>query len=212
MSEGDLILTFELAIKVAENDVLLGSIRYRLLSDGSIDIVYDLDFEGLNLPEIPRVGMSTSINADLKQASYFGRGPHENYVDRKRSASIGIYHREVDAFYEAYISPQENGNREDVRWLKILSNDNLGVMIKGSPIFNFTLNPYSSEELTQAEYGSLHHYDMPSSVTTHLYIDLCQRGLGSVDSWGAKPLEKYRILAKKFESGFSILPIISDNA
>ena len=200
-----------MAIKVAENDVLLGSIRYRLLSDGSIDIVYDLDFEGLNLPEIPRVGMSTSINADLKQASYFGRGPHENYVDRKRSASIGIYHREVDAFYESYISPQENGNREDVRWLKILSNDNLGFMIKGSPIFNFTLNPYSSEELTQAEYGTLHHYDMPSSVTTHLYIDLCQRGLGSVDSWGAKLLEKYRILAKKFESGFSILPIISDN-
>ncbi len=207
LSEDTCTLSFELAFKGAECDEQIGSVTYRIQTDGSIDVAYRLDFEELNLPEVPRVGLFTSINTDLKEATYFGRGPHENYVDRKRSARVGVYKKEVDAFYEDYISPQENGNREDVRWLKILFKEKEGVCIKGKPTFSFTFNPYTSEELTQPVHGSMHSYDLPVSDKMYLYLDLCQRGLGSVDSWGSLPLKQYRITKKKFVGGFKIMPL-----
>lgn len=204
-------ITFELAFSGASFDNKIGSITYRILNDGNVDISYELDFESLDLPEIPRVGIYTSINPQLNRVTYFGRGPHENYIDRKRSASVGVYQDDVSDFYEAYISPQENGNREDVRWLKLLTQDE-GLSIKGKPTFSFTLSPYSSEELTQSIHGSMHDYDLPFSDKIWLYIDVCQRGLGSVDSWGALPLEQYRVSRKKFNSGFFIQSVKSINS
>lgn len=206
ISERAVDLTFDLAFSGTSFDEKIGSITYRILNDGDVDVSYQLNFADMDLPEIPRVGMYTSVNQKLEKATYFGRGPHENYVDRKRSASVGVYQRDASDFYEAYISPQENGNREDVRWLNILTQDEVGLSIKGKPTFSFTLNSYSSEELTQSHHGSMHDYDLPSSDKIWLYIDLCQRGLGSIDSWGSLPLEQYRLSSRRFKGGFTLQP------
>ncbi len=198
---GQSFINFEIFFEDLKSE---GILSYVIDEQGKITISYRLNFDKDHLPEIPRIGMMTEVNSNYNLVEWFGRGPHENYVDRKAGAAVGIYKTLAKDMFEAYISPQNNGNREDVRWMKLKTLDGYGVKICGSPTFNCTINPYTPHKLTQESPGSVTYDTLPLSDRIFLHIDLCQRGLGSIDSWRALPLDKYRYFKNVYQATFSI--------
>lgn len=156
-------------------------------------------------PLLPRFGMQLGLAADFDEAEYYGRGPFENYWDRKTGAALGIYQSAlIDLSYD-YVRPQENGNREDCRWLELSSStagQTLGV--RGQPTFSFSAWPYSLATLDQA----MHTTDLTSAGFTTLNIDLRQRGVGGDDSWSprAAPLPKYQLTEDRYVFDFVLVP------
>lgn len=141
-----------------------------------------------SLPPIPRIGFEMIMPEGFTQIKWFGRGPHENYDDRKESAKFAIYNGTVAEQFVNYIHPQENGNKCDVRWMEIKNNKGKGLKFYGNPIFNFSARHCSQKNLTEAK----HTYDLIMENKTYLYIDKQQSGLGSA-SCGPGPLDKYLI-------------------
>jgi hypothetical protein len=135
----------------------------------------------------------------LDRITYYGRGPHENYVDRQESALVGVYHGLVKDQSVPYIFPQETGNRSDVRWAAITDIRGQGLFaaaapFAGTPLLNMGAIPYTTEDLTRAA----HTFELKPSGCTVLSLDYLNSGLGS-NSCGPKPLEKYQIQPQEME-------------
>ncbi len=167
-------------------------------------IVVNCRFEPqrFDLPEIPRIGLYWALAKEFQQVKYFGRGPIENYWDRKAAADIGIYENRVSEQYEPYIAPQENGYRTEVRWLEIGNEKDETIKIKGFPTFNFSVLPFSSEQLTRTKRGEKHTIDLEEEEVVSLCLDFQQMGIGGVDSWLSKPLNKYLLEVKAYSFSF----------
>ena len=173
--------------------------------------------------DIPRIGMRMQIPKKFKDVTYYGRGPWENYQDRKASTFIDIFKTTVSDFYVPYIRPQENGNRTDVRWMALMDGEEYGLLIsspsqKGLSIsalhmanedFDITNGLDYSKENKNANF-SKHTIDINEKNLVQLNIDLAQRGLGGDDSWGAKPQEKYQLKSnKEYSYSFYLIPFTS---
>ena len=177
-------------------------LNYTLSSDGRLLLEgHFLHIRRHGLPEIPRVGLHFYLNKELQNINWFGRGPFENYPDRKHAAHIGRYDSTVAKMYEPYISPQENGNRTDVQKVAFYDKTGAGLLITGDK-FSFTANPFSPEELTREKWGDLHTYDLKDTGKVSLCLDHLQLGLGGIDSWLSAPLEKYQITPKNYQFSF----------
>jgi len=178
-------------------------IEYTLLNTGHLimSIRFLPNQSSLHLPEIPRVGLHFELNKTLKNINWVGRGPFENYPDRKYAAHIGRYDSMVNKMYESYISPQENGNRTDVEQVAFYDKTGRGLVVEGIN-FNFTANPFSPEELTREKWGDLHTYDLKDTGKISLCLDHLQMGLGGIDSWLSPPLEQYRLKADSYSFSF----------
>ncbi len=177
-------------------------INYTLISDGSLSVQCKFSTPiPNNLPELPRIGLHFYLNATLKNIFWFGRGPFENYPDRKNAAHLGNYETTVSQMYEPYISPQENGNRTDVQSIAFFEENGNGFLVKGSN-FSFSAIPFSPEELTRAKWGDLHTYDLKDEGKISVCLDHKQMGLGGIDSWLSEPLEKYKIKPKNYNFSF----------
>ncbi|MFK7949945.1 MAG: beta-galactosidase domain 4-containing protein, partial [Saprospiraceae bacterium] len=155
-----------------------------------------------DLPEIPRVGLYWQLPKVFQTIKYFGRGPIENYWDRKAAADIGIYKNTILEQYEPYIAPQENGYRTDVRWLEIGNAKNKKIRIEGVSVFNFSALPFSPEQLTREKRGDKHTIDLVIEDVVSLCLDFQQMGIGGVDSWMSKPLDKYLLEVREYEFSF----------
>ncbi len=155
------------------------------------------------LENMPRVGLTFQADDSLQNWSWFGRGPFENYRDRNRSAHVGIYQKFVEEMTEAYVKPQENGNRTDVRWAKLSNTAGTGIRISsiGTPL-NMKAIPYTDLELQKANYSN----ELPKPGRTFVYIDAAHMGLGN-SSCGPRPLDKYRLNDRSLVFGFSIEPL-----
>ena len=151
---------------------------------------------------MPRLGLYFKMPNTYHCVKWFGRGPHENYPDRKKSAHIGWYENSISDLYEPYISPQENGYRCDTRVLNIFDEKGNTIMISNHNPFGFSVLPFSPDQLTRKTRGALHTYDLKKEKMISVCIDHLMSGIGGIDSWGAKPLPKYRITAKKYEFEF----------
>jgi len=180
--------------------------RYDVYSSGEIAVTNHFLPGRNDLPEMPRLGMTMELPEGFEDLEYFGRGPHENYWDRKTSAFVGRYRSTVSDQYFPYISPQENGNRTDVRWIALFRESGDGVLFIGEPVMSLSALHYTIEDLTQETRGSIHTVDLEKKPFTTLNIDLQQRGVGGNNSWGAKPLEKYRLMPKEYSFSFRIRP------
>jgi beta-galactosidase len=134
--------------------------------------------------------------------SWYGRGPQETYQDRKSGAAFGIYSGIVDDQVYPYIFPQENGNKTDVRWATFTNHNGTGIKIMGLPQIDISAWPYAMEDLEAAT----HDYQLPDRPFYSIQVDYKQRGVGGNNSWGLKPLDKYRLLGKKYNYAFMILP------
>lgn len=165
------------------------SITYTFRQDGSLEVTQTLDPAG-NLPELPRFGMQMAIPAEFKTVQYFGRGPHENYIDRQASTLVSRYKTDVRNFVHNYLRPQENGNRTDVRWLALTNGEGAGLLFVGEPHLNVSAWPYSQEELEKAR----HTNELPrDSATITVNVDGGQMGVGGDDSWGSLPYPEYTL-------------------
>jgi beta-galactosidase len=122
-----------------------------------------------------KFGMQMRIPKEFKFINFYGRGPHENYWDRKFGAPIGKYSMEINNFTFDYIHPQENGNRCDVRWIEFLNKAGYGILIKGLPLICISAWPYSMADLDKAA----HINELPNDKNITVNIDYKQKGVGS---------------------------------
>ncbi|MDT7801742.1 MAG: beta-galactosidase, partial [Actinomycetota bacterium] len=130
----------------------------------------------------------------LGTAEWFGAGPGEAYPDSRQAARIGRFSRSVDGLQTPYVFPQENGNRADVRWLRLTDAEGTGIRVDGDPLFDFTARRWTSAELEAAR----HTTDLHASDLVHLTLDVAQHGLGSA-SCGPGVLPRYRLVTRKTE-------------
>lgn len=175
---------------------------YTFYGNGVIDVQCSID-PHKDLPNLPRFGMQTRLPGTFKRVQWFGRGPHENYWDRNTSAAVGLYKAPVGEQVFRYVRPQENGNKTDVRWLKISRTDGTGIKVEGLPLFYFSAWPYNMHDLENAR----HIYEPESRDFVTLNIDYKQMGVGGDNSWGALPHEQYRLTPKPYSYRFRLSPL-----
>jgi hypothetical protein len=149
------------------------------------------------LPALPRLGLQMRLPGQLDRFAWYGRGPHENYVDRKESAAVGVYAGTVQEQYVPYVFPQENGNKSDVRWAAITGIRGAGLLAIGMPLLNVSVHHYTPEDFTAAK----HTFGLARRDETILHLDHAQCGLGS-NSCGPGPLPQY--LLQPEETTFSV--------
>lgn len=159
-------------------------------------LLVDFDLKvGENAPELMRVGMEWPVDRSFDNLAWYGRGPEENYSDRKESTFVGWWEKTADEMFYPYIRPQETGNRTDVRRARLLRDDiALEVRMQGEP-FNISLMPVRPADLDPGlTKKQMHASDVVRNRTMNfLNIDLAQRGLGGDNSWGASPHSQYRL-------------------
>jgi len=171
---------------------------------GSGDVVVESSFKpGMELPNLPRVGMQMGIPGEFNTITWYGRGPHESYWDRKTGAAVGLYSGSVEEQIHPYIRPQEVGNKTDVRWVTLTNQDGAGLRIVGQPLLSVSAWPFSMSDLEQAE----HTFDLNFRSLVTLNIDFKQMGVGGDNSWGARPHPEYTLPAKPYKYSFRISPI-----
>lgn len=175
-------------------------IQYTFTPNGILRI--NLHFEPVNLlTRLPRLGFMTRLDQIHSEVEWYGRGPHENYADRKDSAFIDRYSAKTNELLHPYINPQENGNRTDVRWLKIFGKSHPGIKFIGQPSFNFSIHHFSLENLTNAR----HTNEIKWTSLPYLYIDMAQTGLGN-NACGPDTLKKYRLDPRSYSFTFYLTP------
>ncbi len=173
---------------------------------GSGDILLDNQIKvGANFPPLPRVGLALQLPREFENISWFGRGPHESYWDRKSGARIGVYQGTVAEQYVPYIKPQENGNKSDVRWVCLTNQNDFGLLVIGMPLLNTSAHHYSLENLTQAKH--IHEVQNSNYITWNL--DYQQMGLGGDDSWNPRTHEEYLLKANSYRYQIRLCPITS---
>jgi beta-galactosidase len=181
------------------------SIEYFIQNDGSIKVTASMDMTGRELPELPRFGMRMQLPPMFDSLRYYGRGPWENYSDRKEAAFVGVYNDNVANQFSNYIRPQENGYKTDVRWLSLTSRSGRGVLIEGVQPICFSALNHSAESMDPGLTKKQQHpTDLNPDNNIYVHIDYKQRGVGGDDSWGALPHDKYRLLDKKYSYSYII--------
>jgi beta-galactosidase len=163
------------------------------------------------LSEIPRIGMRFALPGDFDQVTWYGRGPHESYWDRKTSAAIGYYSGSVWEQSYPYIRPQETGNKTDIYWMAI-SNGKAGLMAKGYPTFDGSVHQYPYADLDYIPKGQKHgKLDLKPRNHVDLLIDYRQMGVGGDNSWGAKPHDQYTLYPGEYKYSFMLIPFNKDD-
>lgn len=177
--------------------------RYRLLPDGRLVVENSFDLHA-DYADAPRVGVRMDLAAGLRKLTYFGRGPFENYVDRKSAADLGIWENTVAGEYVDYVMPQEHGHHCDVRWLELASvgtrgKPGLALGLEANGPLEFNATHFSAEDL----YAARHTSDLCARKETLLYLDAGHRGLGTA-SCGPDALERYRLPAGRHSLAFTL--------
>ncbi|WP_230383702.1 glycoside hydrolase family 2 TIM barrel-domain containing protein [Pedobacter endophyticus] len=174
-----------------DNFVVHHNVVYTINGNGLIKADNDVNFSDPKLV-LARIGVRLFLDQDLDRMEYFGRGPMENYADRKSGFDVGHYSSSVTQQMTPYEKPMESGNHEDVRWANISAGNGAGLTVKkGADLLQVAALPYSDEEMENVEYK----IDLPKSKGTVLCISHKTLGVGS---WGCgpKPLEPYLVYAK----------------
>ena len=180
---------------------------YTVYGNGDIVVESSIDAGSLDLPELPRFGMQMMIPGQFDTMSWYGRGPHETYWDRKTGAAVGVYSGKVKELTHAYVRPQENGNKSDVRWAALTNDKGSGLLVVGVPVVDVSAWPYTMEQLENAK----HIHELPEdfhSIT--LNIDYKQMGVGGDDSWGARTHPEYMLPAGKYSYRFILRPYTTE--
>jgi beta-galactosidase len=173
---------------------------YTVWGNGFIRVRADFSPEPLDFA-LPKLGLQIELPENMEYVEWYGRGPHENYRDRKLSAHFGQYERTVTKMYEPYVRPQDMANRCDVRWVTLTDGNGEGLMIVADEPFNFSALHYTAADLMFAE----HTHELMSRNKTILTVDVGHHGLGGA-SCGPPPLPQYIFKAEPRTLLFSIRP------
>jgi len=157
-----------------------------------------------------RFGMQMQMPKNMEQIRFYGRGPIENYSDRKNVTDIGLYTQTIDEQFYSYIRPQETGTKSDVRWWNQTYKGGRGLKFIGEAPFSASALRYSIESLDEGLAKHQTHSELvPEIDYTNFCIDKAQMGLGCINSWGALPLEQYRLPYGDYEFTFIMQPVHS---
>jgi beta-galactosidase len=177
---------------------------FTIFGDGSIDVTNQVEPYG-NLTVLPKLGVSLVLPKGFDDLTWLGRGPHESYVDRKRSADVGLYSGKVAAQYERYVRPQENGNKTDVRWATLTDKKGKGLLVTTDGTYSI-----SAHHNTAADYDQARHIDkVVPRDEVYLCIDAAHMGLGGA-SCGPRPMNQYILNAGPARFRYSLRPATAD--
>ncbi|MDQ8205672.1 glycoside hydrolase family 2 TIM barrel-domain containing protein, partial [Pelagicoccus sp. SDUM812003] len=184
-------------------------IVYTVANDGSVLVENRLSNLSNKLPDLPRFGNNFILQEEFANASWYGRGPFENYSDRKTAAFIGRYDSSVSDLFFAYGRPQENGYRTDTRWLELTNDKGRGIAILAvdTPFGFNARHQYDSDfdpgtEKAQRKVSDIFHRPLVS-----VNIDHSQMGVGGDNSWGYRPHDQYLIAPRDLSYAYKITPV-----
>jgi beta-galactosidase len=174
---------------------------YTILPNGWIDVQNEVVPYG-EMPLLPKTGVQLLVGEDYDTFTWLGRGPHESYVDRKRSADVGLYHGSVADQYELYVRPQENGNKTDVRWAALTNASGSGLMVLLDGTCSVSAHHNTAKDYELAR--NIHRVKPRSEVV--LCVDAAHMGLGGA-SCGPAPMNPYRLSPGAFQMRYTIRPV-----
>lgn len=183
--------------------------EYKIDHAGSIFLTQKMQAsDTANVSEMFRYGFQLQMPKSFENVNYYGRGPFENYSDRNNASKLGIYKQTVNEQFYPYTRPQETGTKTDIRYWKVLNNAGQGLKFESNVPFSASALHYSIESLDGGPSKSqTHSATVPQANYTNVCIDLKQLGLGCVNSWGAIPLDPYRVKYADYEFNVKISPI-----
>jgi beta-galactosidase len=175
---------------------------------GAVKVTEDFKAtEGAKVSDMFRFGMLMQMPYTMEKSNYYGRGPIENYSDRKDCMRIGVYTDDADNQCFPYIRPQESGTKSDIRWWKQTDATGLGLQVKSCTPFYASAIHFDTEELDDGDDKEQRHsFDLKKSKFTNLFLDSAHMGVGGENSWGAWPLEKYRVHYGNKTFTFTLIP------
>ncbi|MCB9211447.1 MAG: DUF4981 domain-containing protein [Ignavibacteriales bacterium] len=195
-------------------------IVYKIIANGSIEIRNSFRPDNNDLPNIPRYGMSMQLPSEFKYMTWFGRGPHETYWDRKTSGFISLFKGTVWEQFHAYSRPQETGNKTDVRWMSLLNENNIGLLVVGEELLSTSAWQFSINDIdySESEKGSesasglvplsaKHGADIQPREFITWNIDYKQMGVGGDTSWGRLVHPEYTLPPKEYGYVYTLVPI-----
>ncbi|NEW82002.1 MAG: DUF4981 domain-containing protein [Mariniphaga sp.] len=188
---------------------------YKVYGDREIEVVNIFKTTAEKLPEIPRMGMNLQLAREYENMQWLGRGPQENYSDRNTGALVGLYDGKVKDQYWAYIRPQENGNKTDVRWVAFINNDGNGLLSIGSPLLSVSAHHNLMEDFESPvrtvgrvydgkEVVNRHTTDVKERNLVSVNLDYKQMGVGGDNSWGARTHPQYLLTDKEYSYSFRL--------
>jgi len=197
------------------------AVEYLINNNGQVHVQVSLTIiKGQKLPNLPRLGMQLTMPGEFKQLAWFGRGPHENYADRKTSTQISLYKSLVADQIHHYLRPQENANKTEVRWLALTNSVGTGLLAVGDEPLNASAWPYKQSDIDfiagkdgSASASGLvpvttkHGAEVPIRDLITVNIDHKQMGVGGDTSWGRLVHAEYTIPAKSYQYGFTLIPV-----
>ncbi len=180
---------------------------WRIAADGQVNVALSGERYGDYPHIIPCIGFTMGINGEYDQVAYYGRGPGENYADSQQANIIDIWRSTVDAMFENYPFPQNNGNRQHVRWTALTNRHGNGLLVVPQRPINFSAWHYTQENIHAAQ----HCNELQRSDDITLNLDHQLLGLGS-NSWGSEVLDSWRVWFRDFSYGFTLLPVSGGEA
>ncbi len=185
------------------------STSYRIFGSGDIIVTNSFAPGNTAQPEMPKFGMIMTLPAEFENIIWYGRGPHENYWDRKTGSPVGVYSGKVMDLYHPYIRPQENGNRTDVRWVALINDKGIGLLAVGRPLLSISAHHFIDEDFDPGlEKRQRHTFHLKKRDLVTLKLDYKQMGVGGDTSWGdrARPHPEYRLPVKEYSYSFRLRP------
>lgn len=199
----EVIMTAVYDMKQQESSM---EVKYTVRGDGSIKVDMSFTPGKKTLPEMPRLGMRMILPSDFDNMKWFGRGPHENYADRKNSALIGVYSATVWEQYHPYVRAQETGNKCDVRWVELRDKKGRGIRISGDKPLNVSAWNFPQENIEYRPFNveRRHGGSIEKKNMVWLNIDHRLMGVGGDNTWGAQVHPEYTITPHAWTYGFTI--------
>lgn len=198
---------------------------YKIYENGIVKVDNSFAVRNSDAPMIPRVGLRMQLPVSFETLSYYGRGPWENYQDRKTSCFVDTYTFKIKDLYEPYIRPQENNHRTDIQWFALTNKKGVGLLVVPDETIEMNVSNYPLEILDSGEARDdgryrpaqpkqRHSVDAQPQNITDVFIDYKMMGLGGDNSWGFKPHKKYRIEPSQspIRYGFSLVPFDKNTA
>ncbi|MFT4093616.1 MAG: glycoside hydrolase family 2 TIM barrel-domain containing protein [Niabella sp.] len=198
------VVTLNYEVKPAGIDALV-NLSYRVNKEGSLTVTVHYKSLADDLPEMMRFGMNMELSKQFSNFTWYGRGPWENYIDRNQDAFMAVYRGDVADQAFPYYRPQESGNKTDVRWCTLTDKEGKGIRIAGSQPLNVSATNYRTEDWDPGTTKKQQHpSDIEPADRVILNVDLFQRGVGGLNSWGARPLDPYRFRGKEYAYTYTI--------
>lgn len=205
-ADGEVVVTTEHWLGAVQSRY---QVEYRIHGDGRLGVAIRFNAAPhQQQPEFPRIGSLFALKPEFSHVHWYGRGPHENYADRKSSALVGRYDAKVEDLFVPYVRPQENGYRTDVREVNFTNTQGQGIRFSGDPLLGFGASYFDTDQfdasMDQVKKRNMHPFQLITQDRIFVNIDLAQRGVGGTDSWGSPPLYEYTLPYLDYRYQFEI--------